>query len=165
MDIDPYWSGEAQLMGYGESDSAGAWIKLQVTTEDLAAFRGLKGTSFDVLLANPDQPVGKVEDDKPKGGPKSKAAALLCKDPDFQRYCYARSQNISLEPGAVNYAWNTEADREANAKSLMCYWCHIQSRAELDHDEKAWDYYQAMTLDFHKWMEARDETRLSHPET
>ena len=53
-----HWQSEAQLMGFGESDSSGAWIKLQVMPEDLDQFRGLKGVCFDVTLANPNQPTG-----------------------------------------------------------------------------------------------------------
>ena len=50
-----HWRGESQLMGFGESDSGGAWIKLQVMPEDLEHFRGQKGTCFYVLLANVDE--------------------------------------------------------------------------------------------------------------
>lgn len=53
-----HWQSEAQLMGFGESDTSGAWIKLQVMPEDLDQFRGLKGVCFDVTLANPNQPTG-----------------------------------------------------------------------------------------------------------
>lgn len=58
-----HWSDEAQLLGYGESDSTGAWLKFRITPEDLDRFRGLKGTVFyltTVEIANDGQPVAKT---------------------------------------------------------------------------------------------------------
>lgn len=49
-DVQVHWSSDAQLMGYGESDSSGAWIKLQVEADDLESFRGLKGVVFQVVM-------------------------------------------------------------------------------------------------------------------
>lgn len=48
--VEVHWASDAQLMGYGESDSSGAWIKLQVEADDLEHFRGMKGTVFQVVL-------------------------------------------------------------------------------------------------------------------
>src|SRR3990172_3031808 len=58
-----HWANEAPLLGYGESDSAGAWLKFRVTPEDLEHFRGLKGTVFyltTVEIANDGTPVVKT---------------------------------------------------------------------------------------------------------
>lgn len=48
MTITPLWSDESQLIGYGESDSGGPWIKLRVP--DLDAFRGRKGDVIHATL-------------------------------------------------------------------------------------------------------------------
>ena len=51
---------DLKLMGFGESDSSGAWIKLQVMPEHLDKFRGLKGELFEItmrLLDNSHKPV------------------------------------------------------------------------------------------------------------
>lgn len=74
-----HWSEEAQLIGYGESDSTGAWIKFIIRPEDLQHFRGLKGTVFYltlVELANDGQPVEKVSAHKPEK-PYGKQASSL----------------------------------------------------------------------------------------
>jgi len=41
-----WWNDESQLLGYGESDSTGPWVKFRVELEALEKFRGLKGTVF-----------------------------------------------------------------------------------------------------------------------
>ena len=59
-----HWSDEAQLLGYGESDSTGAWLKFRITPEDLDKFRGHKGTVFyltTVEIAANGQPVAKIK--------------------------------------------------------------------------------------------------------
>lgn len=51
---------DLKLMGYGESDSSGAWIKLQVLPEHLEIFRGLRGELYEVtmrLMGNDGKPV------------------------------------------------------------------------------------------------------------
>lgn len=45
-----HWEDESQLIGYGESDSTGAWLKFRVLPEDLELFRGLKGQTFQHRL-------------------------------------------------------------------------------------------------------------------
>jgi len=58
---------ETKLMGYGESDSSGAWIKLQILPEELEIFRGLKGEVFETALRNVDR--GPIKEVKPEKGP------------------------------------------------------------------------------------------------
>lgn len=69
-----HYQSEAQLMGFGESDSSGAWIKFQVMPEDLDKFRGLKGITFDVTLTNPSEPTNVAPQ---KTTPKQKAENSL----------------------------------------------------------------------------------------
>ena len=67
--------GETKLMGYGESDSSGAWIKLQVLPDDLETFRGLKGEVFETALRNVDR--GPIKPAKPEKGPHGQHAKDL----------------------------------------------------------------------------------------
>lgn len=45
---------DLKLMGHGESDTSGCWIKLQVLPEHLERFRGLKGEIFEVTMRQLD---------------------------------------------------------------------------------------------------------------
>lgn len=59
---------EAQLLGFGESDTTGPWIKLRLPdAERLTAFRGRKGESLHVAIASTD-PI-EVAKRKPRPGP------------------------------------------------------------------------------------------------
>lgn len=55
---------EVQLLGYGESDSGGCWIKFRILPEDMETFRGLKGERFACalqLIDNDEQPVSSAD--------------------------------------------------------------------------------------------------------
>jgi len=74
-----HWSDEAQLIGYGESDSTGAWIKFIIKPEDLIHFRGLKSTIFYMTLVelnNDGKPVEKVSANVPEKPYGKQASAL-----------------------------------------------------------------------------------------
>ena len=76
MNIDDFLLlSECALLGFGESDTAGAWIKLRITPEDLAKFRGRKGELMEVSLrvvdgmtGVPTDTSGDAEKDVPKKG-------------------------------------------------------------------------------------------------
>jgi hypothetical protein len=75
-----HWSNEAPLLGYGESDSAGAWLKFRVTPEDLEHFRGLKGTVFyltTVEIANDGTPVVKATSEESQDDKNTRAARMM----------------------------------------------------------------------------------------
>lgn len=116
-----YWAEDAQLMGYGETDTSGAWLKFQISPEDLEKFRGLKGTVFFATLVK-RQDSGEPEIQK--GGPLAKWAGILCSDPKF-------------------WAWANRAESElavtsdAGARNYICSRCGVSSRRELDHNPKA----------------------------
>ncbi len=147
-EVSTHWAGEGQLLGYGESDSTGAWLKIRVTPEDLEHFRGLKGTTFDVLFANPDQPTGQLTEKKVerknRGGKLSNAAAILCKDADFQSYAYLWYREAHGEPGDM-------ATGEDIAIRYMRDKCGVMSRAELDSSPEAADKYRKLHEDFMVW--------------
>jgi hypothetical protein len=78
-EIPIHWSDEAQLIGYGESDSTGAWVKFIVRPEDLIHFRGLKSTIFYMTLVelnNDGKPVEKVSANVPEKLYGKQASAL-----------------------------------------------------------------------------------------
>lgn len=128
----PTFSGEMQLAGWSESHNGGCKVTFWLQSpEDLEAFRALTvrkgntaGHRFMVALVeigDDEQPV--QEPDKPKGGPLSKEAALLCQNAEFQHWLRYFVQ------GDVH-------DANAAAKCVRDL-CRVQSRAEFDTDAAA----------------------------
>lgn len=122
---------ESKIMGYGESDTSGAWIKLQLLPEALEAIRGRKGEVVDILIAEqqeqPAEPIKPKE--HPIGGPLSKNCARYCRDPEFSRW--------------VGTHWPGQ-----NPIDAVRAWCGVKSRAELDHDAEAASRWEAMKGDY-----------------
>lgn len=78
-------------------------------------------------------PATKIEvDPKPKGGPISKAAAMLCEDENANKY-------------AKYHGYQSFTD-------MIYARCSITSRAELDHDPEAELAYIKMKSDFLRWV-------------
>lgn len=104
-DLTPTYHEEVSLMGYGESDSSGAWIKLEVDPDDLGRFRGLKKQRFAcalVLLGEDGKPIpGSAE-----SGPASAPAGESDRDG-------TRSQAPNGDAGLV-----TDSDSSAGPKGL-----------------------------------------------
>ena len=69
--------------------------------------------------------------EKPKGGPLSKAAAMLCQDDKANEYA-----------GILGHT---------DFKELIYARCCIQSRAELDHDKEAAKEYESIKSQFIRW--------------
>jgi hypothetical protein len=135
-----YWADDAQLMGYGESDSAGAWLKFQIQPEDLEKFRGLKGTVFYAALVK-RQESGAPETQKPKGGPLSQLAGQWCHNPKFFEWIWGIV--AAGEPVEISMC-----------RDFILEKCGIQSRAELDHNETAAAiFHEQIRLPFSKWLE------------
>ena len=63
-EIKPAFKDEAQLLGWGDSDRSGAWLKLRVLPEDLENFRGKQGTVYAVVMVEIDGMSGKPETKK-----------------------------------------------------------------------------------------------------
>lgn len=82
-----HFTNETMLLGYGESDTSGCWIKLQVLPEHLDLFRGLKGKIFDTTLDFVDEsgdgpdPVGEVQAEMDGKGPHGQFARRLFLSP------------------------------------------------------------------------------------
>ena len=140
MDVKTHWSGEVQLMGFGESDSSGAWIKFQVQPEDLDHFRGLKGNVFDMLLANMEQTIGDITK---KGGQMSKEAAKICKTPHFQAFASRYYKHKYDQEAPVT---------EEIAVSMIYERCHVTTRKDLDHDDLAKKRFIMVMSKYRNWM-------------
>ena len=128
QEITPYVheSTESKLLGYGESDTSGCWVKFELPDNELmTSFRGLKGQRFIMMLV-------KVEDDEtalPKeerevGGPLSNLAGRWCRDNEFLEWF-----------GAQDDAF-VEMTEQVAADKIRTM-CGVKSRAEIDHNPQA----------------------------
>lgn len=82
-----------------------------------------------VQLGDDEQP---VTPEKPKGGPVSQRAGMLCADPRFE-------------------VWLGKDHLEAidsNGAAWLRKWCHIESRAELDHNPEARAKFEEVETEF-----------------
>jgi hypothetical protein len=128
----PTFSGEMQLAGWSESHNGGCKVTFWLSDpDDLEAFRAMtvrKGNTAGqrlmaalVEIGDDEQPVQPEEApqiaDKPKGGPLSKEAALLCRNEAF-------------------LLWLEFEQCIEDAATLAPEWirqeCGVLSRAELD---------------------------------
>ena len=136
---------EAQIMGYGESDSSGCWLKLQITEEDLAKVRGKKGVACEFTLREQDPMTGNMQDssggepDQPKGGRYCRDAVLMCKHSNFQRYVAS-----IIDPSSL-------AASEEQAKIYLTNACGVESRAEIDSNAAALAKFKSLCRDYAHW--------------
>ena len=77
--------------------------------------------------------------DKPKGGPLSIKAAMLCGERNFQKYVEGQGQ---LYP-----EWQGFTPRD-----YICKWCGVTSRAYLDHDARAATEFECLSTDYFMWL-------------
>ncbi len=69
-ETEPLFLDELQLIGFGESDSTGPWLKFRLADpSQLAVFRGLKGESLPVAIGKPDIEAAAAPPKKPEKGP------------------------------------------------------------------------------------------------
>lgn len=154
--IPTVFTGEMQLMNWGESSSNGAWVKFWIAPEDLEAFRHLKCRSGKIAghrmmaalaeIGDDEQPVAQPRDADPgseaqsKGGALAKLAGMFCQQPEFWRFIAehfgARISNADQAAGAV---------REI---------CKVDSRAELDGNAEAADvFHSQIRLPYVRWKQ------------
>ena len=87
-------------------------------------------------------------DDTPKGATLARQAAMLCELPAFGLYLDQRRRwRQGLSPAQLPDGTHTPAD----AADALREACGIQSRAELDHDERAAAMYKRIAADFNRW--------------
>jgi len=129
----PTFTGEIQLAGWSESHTSGCKVTFWLSSPDeLEAFRALtvrKGNTAGhrfmaalVEIGDDEQPV-----DKPKGGDLARMAGTFCADPKFWLWIATVSaERVANEKEAAKWA-----------RSI----CGVGSRADLDHDEAAANYF------------------------
>lgn len=89
-----------------------------------------------------------MSDQHPKGGPLSRAAAMLCQDAHFRLYLDHRKRHkLGLAPDQLPDGTHCEQD----ARDWLCQACGIQSRAELDHHAQAGATFKAIRQRFSRW--------------
>jgi len=124
-DVEVYFNDDMQLMGYGESDSSGAWLKFQVEPDDLEHFRGLKGKVFNVTL------VKMLDDGTPAPAPTKKRFHMaewfgqMERDNGFRKFLLDQGYSINSPDGLLSWA------------ELIRVILGVDSRAELDKDDEA----------------------------
>lgn len=126
---------EVWYLGYSISSGAGAKVRVELSDEDdFRAFLHLgPDSSIEIVLAELDEDgtiVNQAQRDKLAalpGGPRSKAAARLCKEPLFQEFAASRGGVPETEAGAADFI---RARLE------------IESRAQLDHDDLAYQRFK-----------------------
>ena len=77
LNKDVVWRNDAQLLGFGESDSAGCWAKFRVEPEDLTFFRGQKGEVFFWKMVESDHLEEVIHVQEKTKGPYGKLAKQL----------------------------------------------------------------------------------------
>lgn len=134
----PTFAGEMQLAGWSESHTSGCKVTFWLSSpDDLEAFRALtvrKGNTAGhrfmaalVEIGDDEQP---KEPEKPKGGELARLAGIWCADPRFWAW---------IETVSEGYVTN-----EAEAADWVRQACDVTSRADLDHDKAAGDYFHQL---------------------
>jgi hypothetical protein len=75
--------------------------------------------------------------DKPKGGPISKNAGMLCQEPEANAFAVAQGYE--------------------DMQRMIYTKCAISSRAELDHNESAAQVYESLKHRFYRWEGERSD--------
>ena len=73
--------------------------------------------------------------EKPKGGPISKNAGMLCQEPEANEFAKLRGHETM--------------------KDYIYFYCAVHSRAELDHDRIAADKYRVLKSAYYRHMEGQ----------
>ena len=150
VDVKPTFSGEIQLAGWSDSHTGGPKVTFWLQSgDDLEVFKGLtarKGNTAGhrfmavlVEIGDDEQPV--QEPEKPKGGPLSKEAALLCQNVAF-RHWLSDCGHLAVD----------EATAAASIRSI----CDVESRAEFDTYKPVGDrFIRKIRIPFFLWNRER----------
>lgn len=145
---EPTFQGGVMLAGWSESHNGGAKVAFWLeSSEDLEAFRGLTaakgktaGQRFAMVLVEIDDdetPVQeKVATELPKGGALAKLAGILCADAKFRKWLFA----TRITCAADNFPDEAEQDEEGAAELVRSI-CQVSTRAELDHNPRAAEFF------------------------
>lgn len=135
----PTFAGEMQLAGWSESHTSGCKVTFWLSSpDDLEAFRALtvrKGNTAGhrfmaalVEIGDDEKPISPDSRElKPKGGELARMAGVFCADPKFWAW--------------INGVSDGYVSNESEAAAWVRRTCDIDSRAELDHNKEAADYF------------------------
>lgn len=155
------WSGELMMQGWSASHAGGGRIKFLLADEkDFEFLLALpRGAAAAMGMREVDDDGSVVDEGKRKsvtaqrGGPLSRYAAQLCREPDFLAYLTHRLQRGDI--------------REEAAAAFIRATCNIGSRAELDHDkEAAATFHMEIREPYAAWLDqqrANGTTSASSP--
>lgn len=87
-----------------------------------------------------------------QGGNNARQAAMLCQDPAFRLYLDHRRRH---KFGLIESQLPDGTHNERDARDWLCAACHIESRAELDHNMEAWQTFRAIRNRFNRWRAKR----------
>jgi hypothetical protein len=155
-DVPTVFKGEVQLAGWSVTHNQGAKVTLWVADEaDLDTFKtmtarkasqaGQRLYAVFVLLGDDEQPEA-VEKPEPKRKTGlSESAGRICQTDLFQRWVF---QDIgrSLTPDI------TPDEREQVAANYVRRACRVQSRSEIDTDERASRTFSGIMSRYREWV-------------
>lgn len=134
------WSGDTMFLGWSASHTGGVKLRFQLSEEsDLRFLMDVpRGTECSMGMRELDEEGGMVDElvkervESERGGPLSKRAAQLGRDPDFREWL--AQTELGVVPSEVQCA-----DYIRNK-------CGVSSRAMLDHDNQAAECFKTMIL-------------------
>ena len=90
-----------------------------------------------------------------KGGPQARRAAMLCQNTRFGLYLDQRQRTKhGLAPEQLPDGTHTPED----AADALRQACGVVSRAEIDHDEQAWQMLDRIVADYQRWERQQRST-------
>jgi hypothetical protein len=154
---------EAQFCGRGWSEGKGAHIALHIgELETISFFRQettrdqgeteTPGSNYDIMMMELDDSeaiinqakrarAAGVVDPQPKGGPRSKAVAMMLQDEEFLEWLARRS---------IYKRFNLAVYTPAEADELVKRKLMIESKVQLDTDPNTDELWQRWEINFHR---------------
>lgn len=137
-----FYQDEIQLLGYGESDSYGAWCKFRLCDPDhLAKFRGQEsgkknGKRFACVLVEID------DNERPKKQARtlSQDAFLMCQNENFHRYLID------------NFYIDESGDRVKAADGFLKRYLDISSKSQIDTNEEVQKEFKNLQKSYSEYV-------------
>lgn len=141
MGKDWTWSGDVMFLGWSASHTGGTKLRFQLGEEkDLKFLMDVPhGTECSMGMRELDEEGGMVDElvkervESERGGPLSKRAAQLGRDPEFLGWLKSTGKLAQIF---------SESDCADYIRAV----CGISSRAQLDHDDRAAERFKTMIL-------------------
>lgn len=137
---------ELMLAGWSETHSGGAKITFWIDSDSLEPFKHMTakkgntaGQRFMAALVQIGADERPMDRDKPRD-PLRMSAVMLCKEPAFQKFAAQREGYQCL--------YKDEAE---NAAVMVRHFCEVESRADLDKDDKAAQRFARLMEMYREW--------------